>query len=795
MIPLLGLHAALGLGTIAFGSRLGRRGLLMAAAAPLATLIWLGTQLGVLLDGGTVEERTSWVPQLGLAIDLRLDGFGALMVVIIAGIGLSVLAYGMRYFAADAPDVGRLAGLLALFAGSMLGIVASDNLLLLYTFWELTSITSFLLIGNDHTSPKARAAALHALLITTGGGLAMLGGFVVLAQSAGTYRLSDILASVPSGTATSVGLVLILVGVATKSALYPFHSWLPGAMAAPTPVSAYLHSATMVKAGIYLLARLSPAFAVLGFWRPLVVTVGLVTMVAGAARALRQDDLKLLLAFSTVSQLGFMTVLFGTGTPEALAAGCLLLLTHSVFKAALFMVVGILDRQTGTRDLAELPPLDRRWWPVAMIATICCASMAGLPLLLGFIAKEAAFRSVADSGLEGAGLVLAVLVGASALTTAYCLRFVWGAFVTPHRRSRGVRARAVGDGFDAEAVPPAIDPPLPSPAFIAPAAALAMVTLLFGLVPGLLNRILSSASLSLSAAVPSRLEVWHGVDTPLLLSAATATLGLALFANGGQVDRILRLGHRLPSGQDAYLGSLRALNWAANRVTGVVQNGSLPIYTGVIMLTASVLPLWVFARRGTWPGWPEVAADPANLLISGVLIASALAAATIRRRLAAILFLGVTGYGMAALFVLRGAPDLALTQVAIETLSTVLFVLVLRKLPDRFERRSLASLRVLRVAIAGIVATGIFAFAILAGGSRSTSPVSDEMVERSLPDGHGRNVVNVILVDFRGLDTMIELTVLTSAAIGAVALARAGRRPPARRALPDERAAVAEART
>jgi multicomponent Na+:H+ antiporter subunit A len=534
-------------------------------------------------------------------------------------------------------------------------------------------------------------------------------------------------------------------------------------MAAPTPVSAYLHSATMVKAGIYLLARLAPVFGLVGFWRPAVIAMGLLTMVAGGLRALRQTDLKLLLAFGTVSQLGFMTVLFGLGTPEAVTAGCVLLLAHGFFKAALFMVVGILDHQTGTRDIDELPALDQRWRPVLVVAAISAASMAGLPLVFGFIAKEAAYEAVIDAAIGGEAAVLALLTAGSAITMAYSIRFVWGAFYAAREREPTSRALA------AESTPP-------STAFLLPAAVLAAFTLVLGLVPGALDRLVSAADRALLAPERVHLVIWHGVNLPLLLTLAAIAGGIVLFALRRQLGGLWAFGARIPDSGSVYLGTLRALNIVANRTTAVVQNGSLPIYAGVILLTAT-LPVVVLLRDAPWPGLPAEGGF-GQLLVSVVIIGSATAAAVHRRRLSAVLLLGVTGYGMAALFLVRGAPDLALTQVTIETLSTVVFVLVLRRLPDRFERRSVASLRVLRVAIAALVGAGVFVFAIIAGGNRIDGGVAEDVIARAYPDGHGRNVVNVVLVDFRALDTVGEITVLAAAAIGAVALARAGRRPP-----------------
>ena len=727
----------------------------------VVALVWLGANLGRVVHGDPVVERQPWVPALGLELHLRLDGFAAVMALLVTGVGVLVFAYSLGYFRTERPELGRLAGLLALFAGSMLGLVLADDLLLLYTCWELTSITSYLLIGNDHDDPRARAAALHALMITTAGGLAMLGGFVVVGQAAGTYQLSELLADPPTGTAVSVGLVLILLGAATKSAQYPFHGWLPGAMAAPTPVSTYLHSATMVKAGVYLIGRLAPVFVAVGFWRPAVLAMGLVTMIGGGIRALRQYDLKLLLAYGTVSQLGLLVVLFGAGTSATVAAGCVLLLAHAAFKGALFMVVGMLDAGTGTRDLRELPPLGREWRPVAVLLVISAASMAGLPLEAGFIAKEEAYASLDAGGFAANVIVLLGVVAGSAITVAYSARMVWGVLVSPRRSGRAASHEA------------------PRAWFVAPAVVLGVVTMVLGIVPSVADPLVTAAERSLVPGAPEvDLALWHGVNLALVLSGVTIALGALLFWWRREVARALAAGERIPSSADAYFAVLRGLNVVADRITGFVQNGSLPVYAGVILLTAAVLPGAALLARAEWPGWPEVVDTPAHVPVAAVLIGAAVASATIRRRLSAVLFLGVVGYGMAALFVVQGAPDLALTQVAIETLSTVLFVLVLRHFPDRFEPRSTPRRRVVRIVVSTTVALAVFGFALLAGAEDPTNEVAAEMVARAEPEGHGNNVVNVILVDFRALDTLGEITVLATASIGMVALARAGRRSP-----------------
>lgn len=767
MTVLLGLYLVSGLVIVAAGQRARRWAIPVAVVAPLATLAWLLAKLPGIVDGEVTTERARWVPELGLGIDLRLDGFSAVMLLLVAGVGTLVVAYAHGYFSHPDERTPRLIGLLVLFAGSMVGLVVADNLLVLYGFWELTSITSFLLIGNKHEDAGARAAALQALLITGLGALAMLAGFVVLGQSAGTYRLSAILADPPSGTAVSVALVLILLGAFTKSAQMPFHSWLPGAMVAPTPVSTYLHSATMVKAGVYLVGRLAPAFAgSVGFWRPLVIGVGAVTMIGGGLRAMRQTDLKLLLAMGTVSQLGFLIIIFGWGSVDAAAAGTVMLLAHGAFKAAAFMLVGIIDHQAGTRDVRRLPRPSRSWWPFTVAAVVAAASMAGLPLCLGFIGKEAVLEALGHAGTGGAIARLAVVVG-SALTAAYSARFVLG-----------ITGRLAIE--PAEDEPDVSKPGRPATGFVAPSLILTIVTVVLGTWPALADGVVSAGSAALTGIGGDVVEgvhlaVWHGFNVALLLSALALAGGLLMVTLGTRLDRVLALGDTMPTSAGAYRASLRGLNVAANRVTSVTQPGSLPVYLGVILVTAVAVPTLAMFRHPWWSGWPRTVDSPIHAAVGSLVLGAALLAAAVRRRFTAAIFLGLCGYAMAALFLVHGAPDLALTQVAIETLTTVLFVLVLRRLPDRFEEHAEAH-RMFRRFVAAAVGAGVFVLTLAASGARLPTNVSNRIIADAYPLADGRNVVNVILVDFRGMDTMGELTVLAAAAIGTVALARVGRR-------------------
>jgi multicomponent Na+:H+ antiporter subunit A len=763
MILILATFAVVGLGLIAFGARLGRGAFAVGAVPPLAATIWVTAHLDGVSRGHPVVARLAWVGDLHLAADLRLDGLAATMSLIVAAVGVLVFAYCGGYFGRDTPGLGRLAGLLVLFAGAMLVVVQADHALLLYTGWELTSVTSYLLIGTDYADRRARAAALHALLVTGAGGLALLGGLVILGHEAGSYHLSDIVRNPPASTATTAAVILVLAGALTKSAQYPFHAWLPGAMAAPTPVSAYLHSATMVKAGVFVVARFAPAFAATGSWRPLVVGVGSATLVFGGLRALRQHDLKLLLAFGTVSQLGLLMILFGAGTPATWTAGWVLLVAHAAFKAALFMVVGVLDRGTGTRDIRHIPALGRPWRGVEIVSFAAVASMAGVPLGAGFVAKELAYSGLGRGDFAGSGVVLAVAAAGSLLTVAYGARFHWGAFVAPRRH-----------GTTASSAPPSSPSP-PSAGFVLPAAVLAAAGVVLGVVPGVANRLAGASLSGFADAGPVHLGLWHGFGLPLVLSAVALAGGVVVAAGDRRVQPLLAWGSRLPSGAELYLAGLAKLGAVASRTTAVVQSGSLPVYTGVILATAAVVPAVALARAGPWPGWPALG-SLTEAPIAVALVVTAVGAAVVPRRFAAAVLLGTTGYAMAGLFVLSGAPDLALTQAAVETLSTVVFVLVLRRLPERFEQEAVPERRILRLAVAATVGVTVFVFALVAAGHRITPPVSIDMVARAVPDGHGQNVVNVILVDFRGWDTLGEITVLAVASIGAVALARVGRR-------------------
>ncbi len=768
-IALVALHFVIA-AIAPLGARsLGRRIFYVCAVAPAATAIWAAAASPGILEGRPVDASLGWLPAIGLEISLRVDAFALVMIALVSGIGTLIFVYSVSYFGHHAGtdrDLGRFASRLTAFAGAMLGLVLADNLLVLYVFWELTSITSYLLIGYEDEKGSARAAALQALLITASGGLVMLAGFVLIGEAAGTYEISALLANPPVTGLAAVGALLTLAGAFTKSAQVPFHIWLPGAMAAPTPVSAYLHSATMVKAGIYLIARFAPVFAVVAGWRPLVLGVGLATMLWGGLRALRQHDLKLLLAYGTVSQLGFMMTLFGAGLGEATHAAVVLLLAHAMFKAALFMVAGVVDHQTHTRDIRRLSGVGRRMPALAVVGTIAAMSMAGLPPLFGFIAKEGAYETYlhADLAAPWPTVMLIGLVAGSVLTFAYSYRFVWGAFADkPMARQR----KQVGASS-----------PAPTWAFLAPPALLAALTVATGIVPASVDHLVNAAAQALAGVEEIHLALWHGFTLALLLSMVTVGLGVGLVWVREPFSALQERWGGWPGSQAAYEWSLRALNVVSDRVTGVVQSGSLPVYLAVILLTAVLLPSSALLALPRVPGPSALAENGAQLLVAAGIIVAAVSLIFSQRRFISVFLMGSVGYGVAVLFVLQGAPDLALTQFLIETLSVVVFVLVLRFLPPRFSRRPWRLGQAMRVLTAGAVGAFVFFMALIAGGSRpdSATPVAEEFLARSIEEAGGHNVVNVILVDFRGYDTLGEITVLVIAALGVAALVVASAR-------------------
>jgi multicomponent Na+:H+ antiporter subunit A len=735
----------------------GRQAFLALALVPAASFAWVLSRLGPVLAGDDVRETVPWVPALDLDVALRLDALSLLFAALVTGVGALVLVYCARYFGPDDEGTGRFAGCLTAFAGSMLGLVLADDLLLLYVFWELTTVFSFLLIGGSGRRLAARRAASQALILTTAGGLAMLVGLILIGQASGSFLLSEVVADPGSGTAVTVGAALVLAGAVTKSALVPFHFWLPAAMEAPTPVSAYLHAAAMVKAGVYLVARLAPGLADVPGWRAVVLGLGVATMLVGGYRALRQNDLKLLLAFGTVSQLGFLVVLVGAGSAELAVAGLVMTLAHGLFKSTLFLTVGVVDHATGTRDLRRLSGLGRRLPVLAAAGVAAAASMAGLPPLLGFVGKEAAFTALLDGGLASRPLAVAVLTGlvaGSVLTAAYTARFVWGAFA----RKPGVDDTA-------------LEHP-PEPLFLAAPVLLALTGLVLGPASPVLDPLVLAHAETLPLLAPEleHVALWHGWQPALALSALTVAGGAALFLVRAPVHRLQRRFAVGASADEGYWNVVQAVDRLAVLVTGTTQRGSLPAYIGTILVVVLALPGTLLLTRAPWPGEWRAWDSPVQAVVAVVVVTAGLLALRIRQRLSAVLVVGVTGYGIAVVFALQGAPDLALTQFLVETLTLVVFVLVLRKLPKDISERHRPRERAVRGVIAAAVGVFMAAAGAVALSARTATPVSEGWAGPAYDFGGGKNVVNVTLVDIRAWDTLGEISLLVVAATGVASL-------------------------
>ena len=743
-----------------------RRTAWLAAAVTAASLSLLLMHAPAIMAGEVLHSFMPWVPEIGLNLGFRLDGLSLMFALLITGIGLLIICYAHFYLGKEDP-VGKFFSTLMLFMSAMLGIALSDNLLLLIVFWELTSISSFLLIGYWNHRAESREGARMALALTGGGGLAMLGGFVLLGQIAGTYEISQMLdqaTHIRTDSRYPAALLLILLGCFTKSAQFPFHFWLPQAMAAPTPVSAYLHSATMVKAGIFLMARLTPVIGGTELFFGIVSTTGLATMAFAAFIAIFKHDLKALLAYSTISHLGLITFLIGLGSPLAAVAAMFHILNHASFKAALFMIAGIVDHETGTRDMRLLGGLRHLMPWTATLAMVAAAAMAGVPLFNGFLSKEM-FLTEAVTFAQAGGwrwAVPAVATLAALLSVAYSVRLVHDVFFNG----------------------PARDLPHPHPheppmGMKAPVILLAVVCVAVGLLPSLLlgPMVLVAATAMLGTAPPAyQLAIWHGLNLPLLLSVLALAGGAGLYfmlARG-------RLLHRLTS--ENWFGLLTGLHLftrgsdrlfnIAGRLTTKLETASLQRYIAW-MLIATVAVATVPLLSGEAPGTGSRVLLPvsfAALVVWGLLLlACAWLVLHHHRRFQSVVVVGVVGLVTALGFVSFSAPDLALTQLTVEVVSTVLLLMGLALLPRHSPHESSAGRRTRDAALALCGGAGIawLAWVML---TRDHDSIAWYFLNQSATAGGGTNVVNVILVDFRGYDTFGEITVLGIAALGVLAL-------------------------
>ncbi|QGU08355.1 Na(+)/H(+) antiporter subunit A [Corynebacterium occultum] len=750
---------------------IGRPAFGLLALVPAAGFAWVLSQFfrGTFDNGGALEFRSPWMPSANLDLNLRLDSLAGLFSLIILGVGALVLIYCWGYFDSNPRRLSYFGAQMVAFAGAMFGLVISDNILLMYVFWEITSVLSFLLVGYYGERASSRRSAGQALMVTTLGGLAMLVGIILLGRQTGIWNFSDIpqytdLAVTPYFMAT---IVLILAGALSKSAIAPAHFWLPGAMAAPTPVSAYLHSAAMVKAGIYLVARLAPDFNVVNAWHLVVIPLGLFTMIMSGWMALRQKDLKLILAYGTVSQLGFIMSVISIGSREAMLAGLALTFGHSLFKATLFMIVGAIDHTAGTRDIRQLSGLGRKQPLVMVLAVIAAASMAGIPPLLGFVAKETALDAVLNESLlvgMPRNLMIVGMVLGSILTMAYSLYFVYEAFATK-------KEGHISGGGTSPAV--AKMHPIGFELWVAPMV-LTFLTVGLGLFPGALSWLIE---LHLDAVLPlapgeeaTYLALWHGFNLPLLLSLVIIALGALLFWQRKFIAKFTFEQPALGDADSAYDWVLDQLRKISLRLTASTQRGSLTINLGVIFIVLLSLPL-ISLILGERNDVRMVLWDtPYQAIAAVVIVIMSVAATQAQNRLSGVIMVGVTGYTMAMIFAFHGAPDLALTQTLVETIVMVVFMLVLRKLPTETEWKGTPKGNRFRAWLSIAVGFSVTLVALFAINARSEEPISKFMPDLAYDISHGANAVNVLLVDIRAFDTFGEISVLVIAATGVASL-------------------------
>ncbi|MFP4438176.1 MAG: putative monovalent cation/H+ antiporter subunit A [Chloroflexaceae bacterium] len=727
----------------------------LIALLPLGLFIYFGSQVEAIMAGEVLRVSYAWAPSVGINLSFYLDGLSLLFALLITGIGTLVILYTAGYLAED-EHIDRFYAFTLIFMASMLGLVLANNVITLYVFWELTSVSSFLLIGFEHEEEESRAAAWQALLVTGAGGLILLAGLILLGQVGGSMEISTLVEAgeMIRGEALYLPiLVLILLGAFTKSAQFPFHFWLPNAMAAPTPASAYLHSATMVKAGVYLLARLSPVLGGTPTWQYTVTSVGAVTMLLGAFLAWQQVDIKRILAYSTVSALGILVMLIGIGTELAAEAMLVFLLGHALYKGALFLVAGAIDHESGTRSLDQLGGLRRAMPITAGAAWIAALSMASLPPFLGFIGKELLY----EASLK-AHLTEYLLIGVAVLANIF---YVGAAGIIGLRPFIGQEADTPKHPHEA-----------PLTMWLGPVV-LAGAGLFLGLVPSAAGMVVQPAIAAMTGhAAEIDLALWHGLTLPLFLSVITIAGGAGVYVGR---ERLMRLAAGPTSlsrwGPDRwYTWALDGLNWVAHEQTRLIQHGYLRYYMLTIVLTLvgfvgfTLLRLTDLPQSLTTQDIRPYEAGLGVLILFGTWMA-----VRARSRLAAIAALGVVGYSMSLIFVMFSAPDLAMTQFAIETLTVILFVLVLYRLPP-FGAGTVRRARLRDAAVALTAGTLIATLVLIATNVQFSPSISDFYIDKSYPEAHGHNIVNVILVDFRELDTMGEITVLSLAGVGVYAL-------------------------
>jgi multicomponent Na+:H+ antiporter subunit A len=730
---------------------------ILASAIPLALFIYFAQFINRIAGGEVIYQEYNWVPSFGVNLGFTLDGLSLLFSLMITGIGFLVFAYTAAYLKGH-HYLDRFYGYLSMFMAAMLGLVLSDNLISLFIFWELTSISSFFLIGFNNSENSSRKSAITALAVTGLGGMALLAGAIFLGSVAGTYSIAEML-NMSNDIAASPFYVLIVImffGAAfTKSAQFPFHFWLPGAMKAPTPVSTYLHSATMVKAGIYLLMRMTPVLGNQELWNSTLIIVGAVTMVYSAIHILFRTDLKGILAYSTISALGILVFLIGQGSVDALFAAALFIVVHALYKATLFLITGIIDHETGTRDTTILRGLRKVLFPVAIAGFLAAISSAGIPPSLGFLGKEITYESTLGIGAN-AGIFVALIVITKIL-------LLYGGFVA------GIKPFAGKLPEKFEKVH------MPSPLLWVPPLILAVGGIFFGIFPGFLETptvkpVVKAMGLDASEI---HLQLWHGFTTVLWLSIITIVVGTVLFF-------VLN-----PSAKrESWIGKLEFVSphsislkgWSgfqkfSNLWTNFFQNGYLRNYVSTVVVLMIGLTGYALYHTATYSvdysSFSRITLYEASTSV--IMLVAIFYTVFTKSRLAAVASMGVIGYAICLLFVFYSAPDLAMTQFSIDTLTVILFVLVLYRLP-KYLRLSDYKTRI-KDGVLSLAFGTIITVLILEVLAEPMNPVvSNYYAENAYVLAHGKNVVNVILVDFRGSDTMIEIAVLAIAAIGVFGL-------------------------
>ncbi len=738
---------------------------ILPTAITAALFVWFLGFVPEISAGQQIRWAWDWIPSLQITLSFWLDGLSLMFALLITGIGALVMLYAARYLAGH-PQYARFSFYLFSFMLSMLGLVLADNLIALFVFWELTTFTSYLLIGFSHADPKSRRNALQALLLTAAGGLALLAGFILIGLTQGTFELSVLNASGSlAGQAWYMPiLILVLLGAFTKSAQVPFHFWLPNAMAAPTPVSAYLHSATMVKAGVYLLARLHPSLSGSDAWLWTLTIFGGVTAVFASVMALRQIDLKQTLAYTTLMALGTLTMLLAGNSGYAITAAMAFLFVHSLYKAALFLTIGLVDHATGTRDANVLGGLSMAMPLTSVAAALAALSMAGIPPFLGFIAKEVGYAGAVGSSLWP--LVILFAIAANALMVAVAAIVAWKPFFGP----QGQLPRTPHEGPWAMLLGP---------------VTLAVLGLLYGLAPGLAAQIVEPATNAVLGYEDTggRLKLWAGFNIPLLLSVVTLALGYVLYRRHqdlrARIARIEARGPDFDAGWDRLLEHFMAM---AKWQTRVIQTGRLRDY---MFWTFGMLFAALIAGMGyRGLGGVELALSGLSVRewgVAGLIVAGTVAALVTSSRITAIVALGVVGIGVALIFIIYSAPDVAITQLLVELLIVVLFAVAALKLPvlDRSGRQTHRPIDAVLAASVGVATTAVLL-------AVTQTPFDRRLTEffeaNSYTEAYGRNIVNVILVDFRTLDTFGEIAVVVIAALGAYALLKGGRYVARRRA-------------